>query len=132
MPTFTIGATNVQDGTGAAIISGQGVVGRARSDLALNGTNALSRIRFLGRDSFVQCEHGLMVRLARWGQRTHQPDTFLNFVGVSGTFSATLDPGPLSSGTKTHHRYVQRHLLRQSEAGSYHRRQKQNSNASSR
>jgi hypothetical protein len=98
VPTFTIGATNVQDGTGV-IISGQGVVGTSAIGLSTNGTTAVSNSISVQTRS---CSAGTGSWFANnaGGSGTIIVSS-ASSTGVSGTFSATLDPGQGSSGTKT-------------------------------
>ena len=98
VPTFTIGATNVQDGTGV-IISGQAVVGTSAIGLSTNGTNAVSNSISVQTRS---CSAGTGAWFANnaGGSGTITVSS-ASSTGVSGTFSATLDPGQGFSGTKT-------------------------------
>jgi hypothetical protein len=98
VPLFTIGAINTQDGTGV-IISGQGVVGTSSVGAGtINTTAAGNSISVLTR-SCTASTGGWVANIA-FGSGTITVTSY-SPAGVSGTFSATMDPGMGSTGTKT-------------------------------
>ena len=98
VPFFTIGATSVQDGTGV-IISGQAVVGTSAIGTGTNGTNAVSNsVSIQTRSCTALTGSWFANNAAGTGTITV---TAASATGVSGTFSATLDPSQGFTGTKT-------------------------------
>lgn len=97
-PVFTVGAINIQDGTGV-VISGLGVVGTSTVGAAAIGTPAQSNSIAVQTRS-CSAGTGSWVATIAFGSGTITV-TAASATGVSGTFSATLEPGPGSSGTKT-------------------------------
>ena len=98
VPLFTIGATNTQDGTGV-IISGQGVVGTSSVGPGTINTTAVGNSISVLTRSCTASTGGWAANIAS-GSGTITVTSY-SPAGVSGTFSATMDPGTGSTGTKT-------------------------------
>ena len=98
VPVFTVGAINVQDGTGV-IITGPGVVGTSAIGSATINTPAQSNSISVQTRS---CSTGTGNWAAGIGFGSGSITvTSASSTGVSGSFSATLEPGPGFSGTRT-------------------------------
>jgi hypothetical protein len=97
VPTFTIGATNIQDGTGV-IISGQAVVGTSAIGPGTNGTTAVSNSISIQTRSCSAATGAWFANNAAGGGTI--TISAASATGISGTFSATLEPGQGFSGTK--------------------------------
>lgn len=100
VPVFTIGAINTQDGTGV-IISGQAVVGTSAVGPGTGNSNAASNSISVQTRS---CTAGTGVWFANIAAGTGTITvTSSSATGISGSFSATMEPvaGSGGSGNKT-------------------------------
>jgi hypothetical protein len=100
VPTFVVGATNVSDAT-SVIITGPAVVGTSAVGPSTGNSPAASNsISVQTRSCASGMGTGNWIASIAFGSGTIVV-TSASATGVAGTFSATHDPGPGFSGTRT-------------------------------